>query len=152
MTSPVAIITLSWDGHDIQDINGLHLELVDGGPDQPAFVRGRDDIIPGRAGRSIRNRVSDNRDVDLAGFVTGVGATDALLQSDYWTNRLLLTSWFVPTADPATLTATLPNGDVYTIDARPQAPFRINEKLPGYALVGITLESVDPDWTLQVGS
>lgn len=151
MVSPIAVVTLDWDGHDIQDVDGLHLVMVAGGPDEVALVRGRDDIIPGRAGRSGRNRKEDRRTIELGGpesFVTGVGSTLDDMLADYWTNRLLIGSWFSPSASAKTLTATLPTGAVYTISARPQAPILIVEEFPGKAKVSITLESIAPDWEL----
>lgn len=147
MTSAAATVTLTYDSQDIQDIDGIFLDLHKGGPGEIADIRGIDDIIPGLDGRTVRNRRVDKRTIELRGFVRGTGSDEAAQREDYWDNRIALAALFDPT-EVNNLVATLPGGLEYTISARTQPPFVLNQRVPSFAEVSIVLESVDPDWVL----
>jgi hypothetical protein len=147
VTTAVAPVTLTYDGTDIQDLEGIFLEIIRGAPGEPAEIRGRDDVALGRDGRVARNRRKDRRVIELVGWVKGTGATEATQRGDYWDNRITLEGVFDSTAT-AVLSATLPSGDVYTISCRLNPPILYNQVVPAYATVSLELESVDPDWTL----
>jgi hypothetical protein len=150
MTSSAAVVTLTYDGNDVQDIDGIFLDLYRGGPGDIPEVRGEDDVIPGLDGRVVRNRRMDRLTIELRGFVRGTGTTETDQREDYWDNRILLASWFDPTST-GPLVATLPGGLEFTIQARTLPPFVFNQHVPSYAEVSVQLESADPEWE-QTGS
>jgi hypothetical protein len=74
MSSPLAVIGLTFDGTDVQRSDlGIFLELVRG-LGEPPEVRGVDVVIPARSGRYVRNRVADRLVIELRGYVMGTGA------------------------------------------------------------------------------
>ena len=150
MTSAVAVVGLTFDSHDLADIDGIFLDLYKGGPGETAEVRGRDDVIPAAVGLLARNRVKQRRVIELRGFVRGTGSDETAQRTDYWDNRQTLEGWFDPTAT-ANLVATLPGGAEFTIAARPLPGIVYGQVVPSFATVSIVLESVDPDWT-ETGS
>lgn len=149
MTSPVAIIGLTYDSTDLQDADlGLFLQIVHGLNETPE-VRGTDWIVPGAAGRVPYPREADVLRIELGdGWVMGTGSTHGDQMADFRDTVKALRELFDPTRDPATLTALLENGDTATISARPQgASLIVNEVVPSlFAYVSVVLESVDPDW------
>jgi hypothetical protein len=146
MTSEVTTIALNFGGTDLGDIDGILIDrVIQGGPDEPSMVRGRDDVAPGKDGRVLRNRRSDVRRIEIRGWVTGTGADTDAQVSDYWDNRVALGTLMNPTTTQ-TLTATLKNGASYTIEARPVDPPTYDQVAPMLARVSILMESIDPDW------
>lgn len=145
MTTSAAPVTLTYDATDIQDLDGIFLEIIRGAPGEPAEIRGRNDIAPGVDGQVIRNRRPDRRTIELSGWVKGTGANEAAQRSDYWTNRLALEALF-SALDTASLWATLPNGSTYAITCRLRPPILYRQVAPSFATVSLELESVDPDW------
>jgi hypothetical protein len=146
MTSPAAVVTLTYRTNDVQDIDGIFLEIVRGGPGEVAEVRGVDHLIPGLTGMRAGNRKLNRRVIELRGFVRGDGATEAAQRDDYWDNRIILAGWFDPTVTGALL-ATLPAGNQFTIQARTLPPILFDQRAPSFASVGIQLESITPDWS-----
>lgn len=122
---------------------------------EPAQVRGSDDVVPGKAGRYVRNRVADQRLIELVGVVQGFGTDDQERAEDWGTNTDTLMALLDMTQDPGALVATGPDpdlglasGDGFTISAR------ATEIIPG-EMVGcafqfwtVVLEAVGdpPDW------
>lgn len=148
MANPAATIPLTFGGTDLQQNPiGIFLEIVDGLLGT-ASVRGTDTVVPGLTGRIARNRTGDTRRIELRGLVAGNGATEALQQSDFWTLAATLRTLFDPTASPASLVATLPNGTTATILARTLPTMMWDQIVPSLARVTIELESVAPNWTI----
>lgn len=149
MTSPIAVVGLVYDGHDLQVWPDLMIdELVTGGPGELAEVRGDDWTVPSLEGRQEGVWVYDYRPITLRGQISGSGSTEAARRSAAWTNRLTFASWFDPRVS-AELQATLPNGQVWTIDARPIPPILWTEADPTlFKPVTVELASLSPNWTL----
>ena len=147
MSSSAAVIGLTFDGHDVQDLDGIFLEIVRGLNDG-VRARGTDTTVPALAGRIARSRVADGFLIELRGWVRGVSTTEATDRSDFRANVANLRAWFDPTASPATLTATLEDGSTVSCSARtlPENPLFGNQRAPSFAEVSIELESVDADW------
>lgn len=139
MTNAVAVIGLTFDSVDIQAADfGVFLELIRGLNESPA-PRGVDLIVPGRAGRIVRNRVGDALTIELRGYV--MGAT----RSAFRVNAKVVRTLFDPEAAPAALVATLEDSTTATITAR--ALNSVWDQItPDLAAVSIEMESVDPDW------
>jgi hypothetical protein len=145
MSSAAAVIGLTYRGTDIQALDGLWLEIVRGLDDIPT-VRGRDTTVPGRAGRIPRNRIGDRLELELEGWIAGVGATEALARADYRTNVIAMQVLFDPRLAPGALVATLEDGSVQTINARTLPGMIVDGPEPTQKTVNVVLESVDPDW------
>lgn len=146
MSTAVAPVTLTYSGTDIQDLEGIFLEIIRGAPGEPSEVRGRNDIALGRDGQVVRNKRVNLRIVELVGWIKGTGATEATQRSDYWDNRLDFEALF-SAVDVDDLVATLPNGESYTLSCRLRPPVLFRQIAPAYATLSLELESVDPDWT-----
>lgn len=151
MTSAIAIIGLTYAATDVQDFDGLHLEITQGLGDSPT-VRGTDVTVPGAAGQTARPRKFHERRLLLAGpnsFVRGDGATEALRQADYRTNVRAMLALFDPAAAPADLVATLENGYTATIAARTLSVATVELVPSEWAAVSIELLALE-DWTYEV--
>lgn len=146
------ITDLTFGGVDLQRVDlSVHLVVISGLYELP-MVRGTDRIVPHRTGRTFRSRVADTRKIMLEGYVTGQGDTDAEVLDDFAELMLLMGSTFDPTADPAALAGTLPNGRTISILARAVPPMLIDEVARSRAArLNIELESVVPDWTISSG-
>lgn len=147
MTSALAVIGLTFDGTDVQDVNGLHLVITQGLGDSPT-VRGTDVTVPGAAGQTARPRKFHERRILLGGpdsFVRGDGATEADRRADYRTNVRAMLTLFDAAAAPADLVATLEDGDTATIACRTLSVATV-ELVPGeWAAVSIELLALE-DW------
>lgn len=144
MTTDLASIAVSYAGTDVQDPDGIFLQIVAGIDDSPE-VRGQDVVIPYAEGRVIRPRRFDRRRILLEGFVRGVGATDDLARIDYRGNRRTLAALFDTTRVPATLRLVLEDGDVTRVTARPLSIEAVEQVQSLYATVSVELEAVS-DW------
>lgn len=145
MTSPWAPIALTYNAIDIQDADGIHLEITAGLNDSPT-VRGIDVTVPGADGQVARPRKFHERRVLLSGFVRGDGATESDRRSDYQDKMTTLVGLFDVTAAPVDLVATLPNSAVGTIAARALS-VACAELVPAeFANVSIELLAVE-DWS-----
>jgi hypothetical protein len=121
------------------------------GLDSGPRVRGRDTVIPGLAGRVVRNRVNDGRVIELEGFVAGVGGTQAELDADFRAAVEELRAIFDPTASPATLVIALEDGGTATITARtlPENPMWGGDEISCYRTLSVELEAVGTDWAIE---
>jgi hypothetical protein len=146
MTAP-AVIGLTYRGTDIQDPDGIFLELLRGLRER-GEVRGTDRVVPNAAGQVPYNRVAHRRVIHLRGWVVGTGATDAARKSDFVANAAAYDALFDPTLDPGELVATLEDGSTATIDARTLPGDIWDHAGPVAAIVDVELESVDPDWVV----
>lgn len=148
MTNPVAVIGLTYDGTDVQDATlGRFLELRRG-LNETVRVRGVDTIVPGFAGRVVRNRKADGFIVELYGYIAGTGATEALQRASFRTQVTAFRTLFDPTRQPADLVASLEDGGTATCSARPLPTMVFDQIVPGMAAVSVELESVDADWVI----
>lgn len=151
MSSDAAVIGLTYRGMDIQNTDGIFLEIIRGIGEVPE-VRGVDLVVPALAGRVVRNRVADRLSIILEGFVRGVGGGSGSThdedsdRSDFATNRAAFRALFDPTLDPGDLVATLEDGSYQHIAAR-TLNHVWDPQVPSFANVNVELESVDPDWT-----
>lgn len=125
----------------------LYLEITYGLNEQPD-VRGKDSVVPHAAGAIARNRRAHDRRILLAGWVAGVGATQALQRASYQNTFDTLTTLFATDRAVANLVVTAPDATTRTIAARP-LNIAIKEILAGeFAEVTVELLSVAPNWTV----
>lgn len=147
MTSAVAVVGVTFNGQDVQDIDGLFLEITQGLADSPD-VRGVDVVIPGADGQTARPRRFDQRKVMLTGWVRGSGAGQAAQRASYRGNVRLMLGVFDVTAAPADLVATLEDGSTATLVARTLSVASADE-LPGeFTNLSIELLAV-ADWVYE---
>ena len=147
----VAVIGLTYGGTDIQDLDGIYMEIIRGLAERPS-VRGSDTVVPGLAGRIRRSRVNDLLTIELRGWVRGSGADESEQRSDFATNRLNFRTIFNPTLGDQDLVATLEDGTTATISAQASDRTIWNQVVPSFAEVSVELDSIDPDWVHSVGS
>jgi len=147
MTSPAAVIGLTYRGTDLQQADlDWFFEIVRGIGETPA-VRGVDYVVPAAAGRSVRNRVADSLRIELRGWVRGSGIAEDAQRNDLKANRATIRALFDPTLDPGALVATLEDGSTQTIAARSLPTMLWDAQVPAFYRVSVELESIDPDWT-----
>lgn len=121
MTTPVAVVPLSFDATDLQASNlSVYFEIVRGLYEQ-AKVRGEDDVIPALEGRWETNRKKDILPIVLKGMVQADPTLTDVddIRSSFWTNYRTIRTLFEPDRARADLVAVLPNGVTLTISARP---------------------------------
>lgn len=149
MTSPVAVIGLTYAATDVQEADlGVFLELVRGLNELPA-VRGMDVVVPGRRFRIPRNRIADTLILELRGMVRGEGADEDAQRADFRNKVDALQVLFSTERVPADLVATCEDLTVRTISCRP-VNLAWSQILPSYAALSVELEAFE-DWTV-VGS
>lgn len=138
----------TYDGTSLVTTSGgqyrLIFRLSRGLYDSPE-VRGRDTVIPGTAGRTVRSRVRDRRVVELEGHIFGVGATDALQQADVESALESLRTLFSPTRAVANLVIATSTG-TKTIACRPLNMVVDEGEAVVYRHVSVELEAVGADW------
>ena len=153
MTSPVAVVTLTFDSEDIQRADlGVFLRILKG-LNEPPSVRGTDSIVPALAGRVEGLRVNDVLQIELDGIVQAdMSLTDPDDQkASFRVNADYVRTLFRTNRARAQLTALTEDGTLKSIDARPLNAIW-NVVIPGYvALVNIQLEGYD-DWSEVTGS
>lgn len=147
MTTAAAQVGLTFDATDVQDLDGLYLEITSGLDDSPT-VRGEDVTVPYADGQTARPRRFHERRLILTGFVRGSGADETAQRSDYRTNVRAMLTLFDPAADPADLVATLEDGYLATIAARTLSVVTTSD-VPTFARVSIELLAVE-DWSYAV--
>ena len=153
MSNPWAVIGLTYDGEDIQLADFSIYLWVQNGLNEVPTVRGVDTVVPGKPGRSARNRENDVLPIVLSGSVmSDPTETDQDAARATFRNRMLLIrSLFASNRLPADLVAELENGDTATISARPMN-ILVPQQIEGvYASLSIELEGLD-DWTYVVAS
>ena len=153
MTSPVATIGLTYDGSDLQTSDlQIFLQIVHG-LNEPPSVRGVDYVVPVREGRVEANRVNDVLSIVLEGHVRGDPSqtTTSGARSTFRNNAQTIRALFAPNRARADLVATLEDGTIVSISARPLNAVW-SEPVPSeFAAVSIELEGYD-DWAEVVGS
>lgn len=145
MTSALAIIGLTFDGIDIQNLDGIYLELTGGLNDSPA-VRGVDVIVPGAAGQVARPRRFHERRILLTGSVRGSGSTEDDRRAAYRTDMKTLLALFDTAANPADLVAELEDSTTGTIAARTLSVLSTETVPSEEAAISIELLAVE-DWS-----
>jgi hypothetical protein len=146
MSTAVAAIGLTYRGVDIQDLDGIYLEIVRG-VNEVVEVRGVDLVVPSRQGQIIRNRVGHRLGIELRGWIRGTGSTEDAQRDDFAANRAVFKGLFDPTLDPGPLVATLEDSSVENIDAR-TLNVMSQTIVPSFIQVSVEMESVGFDLTL----
>jgi hypothetical protein len=143
MTSPIAVIGLTYDGYDLQRADlDIFFQITEGLDDLPE-TRGSDDLIPFRVGRLPVPRIADRRPVVAMGWVTRSSTSTEAAYRAYIDD---IKERLDPTGPPRTLIVTLEDGSQRWIHAVPR------NLLPGDALgsdfraFSIEWEALDPYW------
>jgi len=144
-TTPIGVV---FDGTDVQDVDGLYLEITAGLDDSPT-VRGEDVTVPYADGQVARPRRFHEMRILLTGHVRGVGATAGDAQADYRANVTAMRALFDPAADPADIVCTLEDGTTATAAARTLSVATVNVIPSEWSNVSIELLALE-DWTLEV--
>lgn len=138
---------LTFKGTDLQRLDlSVHLE-VSVGLDEVASYRGQDTIVPARDGRISRLGRPDVLDLELAGIVQGVvgGATFREVAEE-------LKALFEPGGSPGVLTGLGPDGQTYSINAKPVNGGALRwgpQEVPGLRELTALLVSLDPLWVVS---
>lgn len=152
MTSAVAPVGLVFDSVDLQDLDGLFLEITQGLSDSPSSVRGVDVTVPGTDGQTSRPRRFHERRLVLSGFVRGSGATHSDRQADYRGNIRAMLDLFETGGGasyaPPDLVATLEDGSIATIAARATSVVSVEVVSGEYANVSVELLAVE-EWAYE---
>lgn len=148
MTSPVAVIGVTYAGTDVQlaDLS-IFLEITSGLDATPA-VRGTDVVVPALAGRIAGNRVNDVIIVSLEGWVRAdpTTTTTATARTSCQAKRATVRALFASNRARANLIATLPDTTTKTISARPLPGLIWTEVVPGeFYRLSVELEGYG-DW------
>lgn len=145
------IVEISLDGTPLFSDDGtLGSRFTRGAPGEPPMVRGEDDTVAARAGRSFYPRIAD---VLPIGLEVWLQAGDVASDSQGWieveSQRRNLLELFTGTGPTKTLSATLADGATAEIAVRVIPPVLVNEVIPGLRLeFDVALESVDPEWVI----
>lgn len=128
----------------------VHFWIARGWLDEPAEVRGKDDIIPGAEGQVARGRKRTLRKIELRGQIAAVDGTDASFLALLDELRPI---FFDASADPWPLVAAdgyrgLGVGETATINVRTVNVTPSANPLTWRGIYAIELESVDspPEW------
>lgn len=146
MSTAAAPVGLTYRGTDIQDLDGIFLEIVRGLVEIPE-VRGVDLVVPSRQGQIRRNRVRHRMPIELRGWIRGTGANEAAQRADFAGNRAAFQALFDPTLEPGTLAITLEDSSTEDISVRTLNV--ISETIvPTFVRVSVEMESVGLDLTI----
>ena len=120
MTSPVALVGLTFKGIDLQPSDLQWFFEIERGLDEVPTVRGKDTIIPGLAGRFEQNRRNDTLSIVLKGWVRADPTIDDLedRRASYRVNMLAIRTLFAPDAARGELVALVEDGTSQEIMAR----------------------------------
>lgn len=143
-----AIVPFTFDGVSYQDHDGgIWFEIVVGLVETPS-VRGDDTTIPQNPGSLEGNRVNDVLPIELRGqvYAEATADTETAARASYWENLRTVRQAFRPDRDRAPLVATLPNGEVVEIQARPLNIVSAESVEGAWAEISISLAG-DDDWT-----
>lgn len=150
MSSPVAIVGLVWDGHDLQrpDLN-VFFEITEGLDDLPE-VRGEDQLIPFRAGRLPGLRLPHRRPIVAVGHVMGPADTTAKAAFRAYVDEIK--GWMDPTAGEKALVATLEDGSTRWITCAARNIIGGEGWVSEYRAFSLEWEAVsDPLWRADWG-
>lgn len=142
---------LTFDTVDLQRADlSVHLDVTLGLDELPNY-RGVDTIIPTADGRVSRLWKPDTLDIELAGVVQGVGATEDLRRGSFRELVEELKTLFVPGGAPSVLTGVGKDGMTYTINAKPIQSGALRwgpQRIPGVRDLTVILVSLDPEWVV----
>lgn len=152
MSTTATTIALTYNGADIQNLDGLFLEITSGLDDSPTSVRGVDVTVPGIDGQTPRPRRFHERRIILTGYVRGTGATQTDRRADYRVNVRAMHNLF-PTGggaavEPEDLVVYLEDGDTATIAARCLNIVADNAIPSEFTRISIELLAVE-DWDYE---
>lgn len=149
MTTVLAAVGLTYDGTDLQDPDGILLEITRG-LFETGDTRGVDVTVPGLDGQVVRPRRFHERRILLAGYVRGDGMDQATRRADFWNNLDQLRTLFDETGLPKALVATVPDGTTRTCDARtlPDGRIVVEQIQSEFATVSIELVALE-DWLIE---
>lgn len=147
MTTNAATIGLTYNGTDVQSLDGIFLELLPGAFDSPT-VRGVDVLVPKADGQTARPRKFHERRIPIGGFIRGAGATRVLQMADYRANVRALLALFDATAAPLDLVAELEDGSAATIPCRTLSVATMEPVQSEYGTVSIEMLAVE-EWTFE---
>jgi hypothetical protein len=146
MTTAAAPVGLIYRGTDIQNLDGIFLEIARGLVEVPE-VRGVDLIVPSRQGQIRRNRVRHRMAIELRGWIRGTGSTEDAQRDNFAANRAAFQALFDPTLEPGQLLITLEDSTTEDISARTLNV--ISETIvPSFVRVSVEMESVGLDLTI----
>jgi hypothetical protein len=154
VTSPLGLVGLTYAGTDLQQADLQWFFQIVRGLNEPPSVRGDDTIVPYLAGRVEGSRENDVLTIELRGNVRADPdeTTTAGARASFADNRATIRGLFHPKRDRADLVATLENGAILTISARPLPGSMWSEQVGSeWADVSIELEGYD-DWAEVTGS
>lgn len=148
---PATLSDLTFGGVDLQrpDLS-IHLDLISGLNDGKR-VRGQDTVIPGARGRTARDRMADGRDIVLAGWLQGTGATEALRLASYQNLRDEMEALFDPEDAPDTIVGKAADGTWREIDARTVSIVWDPAPVNGLGRLSIAMDAAEPDWLVTGG-
>lgn len=151
MASDVASIGLTFDGEDIQNLDGLFLEITYGLAESPD-TRGIDVVVPGADGEVPRPRRFDKRKILLTGFVRGDGVTQELSRASYRGAVTAMIGLFQTgggaSYEPRDLVAALEDGTIATVPCRTTSIETAEIIQSEYTNVSIELLAVE-DWSYE---
>jgi hypothetical protein len=154
MSSPIALVGLTYDGVDLQPADLQFFLVITHGLNETPTVRGVDVVVPALAGQIEYNRVNDTLPLVLEGFCRAdpeAGTADEAHQS-YRSNQQALRSLFASNRARADLVALLEDGTQLRISARPLPGQMWVENVPStFSTISIELTGND-DWVAEVAS
>lgn len=146
----VVLVEITFEGTDLWDPDGsMAFWFTKGAPAEPPTLRGEDDVVAARSGRSSYPRVADVLPIGIAGMIHApIGDEGSAALAAAEARRRQLLALFTRTT-PGTLAARLPDGATATIEALVLPPVLVREVIPGlYYELDVALESVDPAWVI----
>lgn len=148
MSNPWAVVGLTYDSVDLQVADFQFYFWIQTGLNELPSTRGVDVVVPGQAGRSRKNRINDVLQIVLMGQVTADPASLDEGRDSFRENMLTLRDLFASDRVPAEMVATLENGTVARITARP-LNIVPTDQIPGVFWLGsVELEGYD-DWIVS---
>lgn len=153
MTSPIATVGLTYASTDLQPSDLQWFFQIVKGLNEPPSVRGVDVTVPALAGRIEGNRTNDVLAIELVGWVradpTDTSRSGAI--ASFRDNAQSIRALFATNRARADLVATLENGDVVSVSARPLNAIWSDTIQGEFMSVNVELEGYD-DWAEVAGS
>jgi hypothetical protein len=145
MTAPAAI-DLSYAAAPLQAADlSVFFQITYGFHEAPR-VRGTDTVVPRLAGRVEGIRVADLLPILLTGHITyDPSLSGSAAYADFWVNVRTYRTLFDPARTRADLVATLVDGSIWTVSARPMNILKITEIPNEYVEWSVELEG-SGDW------
>lgn len=140
----IVLVEITFDSTDLFSSDGrLRSRFLKGWPGETPMVRGEDDVVSAKTGRSFYAKVGDHLDIELE--VTIAQETEATFRAA----MTQLYALFDATSAPAVLSADLEDGSTATINAYVVPPVLTRELVPGLAAeLDVALVSIDPSWVI----